>query len=91
MTTITMEIPDTITILFASTDELRQTMYEDLIIEQRQQGKLTLGEAARLLNLTHTEFLGLLGRKGFSFINAAPDEIQEDYQQFHQFMQSATS
>ena len=35
MTTITIEIPDTIATLFATLDELRRTMYEDLVIEQR--------------------------------------------------------
>lgn len=88
MTTITIDIPDTIATLFATIEELRRTMYEDLIIEQRQQGKLTLGEAAKLLGLTYTEFFELLGRKGLSFINATPAEIQEDYRQFRQFMQA---
>ncbi len=91
MTTITMEIPDTIARLFATIEDLRRAMYEDLVIEQRQQGKLTLGEAAKLLGLTYTEFFELLGRKGLSFINATPAEIQEDYRQFQQLMRSTAS
>ncbi len=90
MATITIEIPDTIATLFATFEDLRRTMYEDLVIEQRQQGKLTLGEAAKLLDVTQTEFFELLGRKGLSFINATPAEIREDYRQFRQIMQAKT-
>ena len=88
MTTITMDIPDAVTTLFATIEELRRTRYADLVIAQRQQGKLTLGEAAQLLGVTHTEFLELLGRKGLSFINATPAEIREDERQFRQIMQA---
>jgi predicted HTH domain antitoxin len=82
MATITIEIPDEFANQFASIDEIRRTVYEDFIIEQWQQGKLSLGEAAKLLNLTYVEFFELLGKKGLSFINATPEELQESYQTF---------
>jgi predicted HTH domain antitoxin len=88
MPTITIDIPDVIATQFGDLEDLRRTVYEDLVIEQRQQGKLSLGEAAKLLGLTYTEFFELLGRKGLSFINATPDEIEEDYRQFRQIMQT---
>ena len=87
MATITIEIPDEIANQFESIDEIRRTVYEDFVIEQRQQGKLSLGEAAKLLNLTYAEFFELLGKKGLSFINATSDELQESYQTFRHIME----
>ena len=38
MATITIEIPDAVAQQYSSLDEIRRTMYEDFVIEQRQQG-----------------------------------------------------
>ncbi|MCB0105422.1 MAG: hypothetical protein KDE53_05925 [Caldilineaceae bacterium] len=48
MTLVTLEIPDELAANFANIQELRRALYEDFIIEQRQQGRLSLGEAAEL-------------------------------------------
>ena len=89
MATITIEIPDEIAQHYASLDEIRRTMYEDFVIEQRQQGIFSLGEAAKLLNITYAEFFALLGKKGLSFINATPEEREESSRQFQQIMEHA--
>lgn len=90
MATITIEIPDEIADQYASLDEIRRTMYEDFVIEQRQQGKFSLGEAAKLLNITYAEFFALLGKKGLSFINATSAELDESYRQFQRIMEQTT-
>ena len=82
MTLVTLEIPDELAANFASIQELRRTLYEDFVIEQRQQGRLSLGEAAALLDLTYSEFFMLLGKKGLSFINADRGEIEASYNIF---------
>ena len=82
MATVTIEIPDDLAEQFSSVDEIRRTVYEDFIIEQRQQGNLSLGQAAELLDITYTEFFDLLGKKGLSFINTTSNELDESYQQF---------
>ena len=89
MATITIEIPDDIANQYESLDEIRRTMYEDFVIEQRQHGTFSLGEAAKLLNITYTEFFHLLGQKGLSFINATTDELDQSYQRFTRLMESA--
>lgn len=89
MATITLEIPDELASHFATEEDMRRTVYEDFVIEQRQNGTLSLGEAAKLLNITYTEFFHLLGRKGLSFINATPDELDRSYQRFTRIMESA--
>ena len=77
MATITIDIPDALAAQYSSLDEIRRTMYEDFIIEQRQQGVFSLGEAAELLDMTYAEFFMLLGRKGLSFLNATESELRE--------------
>ena len=87
MATVTIEIPDELAEQFNSVDEIRRTVYEDFIIEQRQKGNLSFGQAAELLGITYTEFFDLLGTKGVSFINATPDELNESYRQFEGIME----
>ncbi len=87
MATVTIEIPDELAEQFNSVDEIRRTVYEDFIIEQRQRGNLSLGQAAELLGITYTEFFDLLGKKGLSFINATPEELNESYRRFEGIME----
>lgn len=89
MTLVTVEIPDELAANFASVQELRRTLYEDFVIEQRQQGRLSLGEAAALLGLSYSEFFMLLGKKGLSFINAEQHDLQTSYNRFRHMMQQA--
>ena len=91
MATVTIEIPDELAEQFTSVDEIRRTVYEDFIIEQRQKENLSLGQAAELLGITYTEFFDLLGKKGLSFINATPDELNESYRQFEQVMEQVNT
>jgi predicted HTH domain antitoxin len=87
MTTITFDIPDEISTQFNNLEELRRTLYEDLIIMQRQCGHLSLGKAAELLGLTYSELFQRLGQKGFSFINATPEELEQSYQRLATLME----
>ena len=86
MPTVTIDVPVDIAERFDTLDDLRQTMYEDFIIEQRQRGNISLGRAAELLGISYGAFFDLLGQKGLSFINASPQERDESYQHFHQLM-----
>ena len=87
MATITINIPDEILDSFENIDEVQKTLYEDFIIEQRQRGIISLGRAAELLGISYTEFFDLLGKKGLSFINATPQEINKSYQNFEKIME----
>jgi predicted HTH domain antitoxin len=91
MTTVTIEIPEEILDHFDDLDEVRRTVYEDFIIEQRQKGNISLGRAAELLDKTYTEFFELLGQKGLSFINAKRKELDENYQRFENVMSQTRS
>lgn len=89
MAKITVEIPDEIVSQFESIEAIRRTIYEDFIIEQRQNGNLSLGEAAQLLGITYTEIFELLGKKGLSFINSTPDELRESNSSFQNLMEQS--
>ena len=91
MPTIFLDIPQDIAETFHDEAELRQTLYEDFIIDQRQQGKISLGRAAELLGITYRDFLSLLGKKGVSFINATTDERHDSYAHFTQVMRESVS
>ena len=87
MATISIEIPDELVESFNNVDELQKTVYEDFVIEQRQNGNISLGRAAELLGITYTEFFDLIGKKGLSFINAPSDELDHSYQKFDKVME----
>jgi predicted HTH domain antitoxin len=91
MTSVTIDVPTDLAEQFATIDDLRQTVYEDFVIEQRQRGNISLGRAAELLGMSYGEFFDLLGEKGLSFINASPQELEDSYQHFHAVMTRATS
>ncbi len=76
MATISIEIPDEILESFNNVNEVRKTVYEDFVIEQRQNGNISLGKAAELLGITYTEFFDLIGKKGLSFINARKEDLK---------------
>lgn len=82
MATITIDIPDELMAQFKSMDEIRRTVFEDFIIEQRQSGKISMGQAAELLGISYTDFFELVGKKGLSFINANQQEIDQSYHQY---------
>jgi predicted HTH domain antitoxin len=88
MATISIEIPDEILESFKDEDEIRKTIYEDFVIEQRQNGNISLGKAAELLGITYSEFFNLVGNKGLSYINASKGELEESYNQFEKMMES---
>ena len=82
-----LTLPDELAANFQSEDELRRTLYEDFIIEQRQVGAISLSKAAELLDLSYQEFFVLLGRKGLSFVNASAEDADESYRAFETLMQ----
>ncbi|OGC05342.1 hypothetical protein A2V82_15060 [candidate division KSB1 bacterium RBG_16_48_16] len=88
MTTISIQIPDDILGNFKNIEEIQRTVYEDFIIEQRQNGNISLGRAAELLGIKYTEFFDLLGKKGLSYINASEGELDESYRAFKEAMRN---
>lgn len=76
MATVKIEIPDDLIEEFNDIEHLQRVVLEDFVIEQRQCGTISLGRAAELLEISYTEFFDLLGKKGLSFANATPRELE---------------
>jgi len=85
---ITIEIPDSIAEQYATWGELKESIYESVVIREFQKGVLTIRESAQILGLTYEGFMEWLGERGLSFITATPQELEESYNNFEKFMQS---
>lgn len=77
---IQLEIPDDIIEEYASVEEMKRNIYEDIIIREFQKGHLSIGRAAKLLGLTYAGFMIWLGERKVSFITATKEELEESYQ-----------
>ena len=86
MPTIIVDIPEDLAANFDDPEAIRKALFEDFVIEQRQRGVISLSKAAELLGLSYAEFVELLGSKGLSPINAAPEDLEESYRRFVEFM-----
>lgn len=86
MPTIIVDIPEDLAANFDNPEAIRKALFEDFVIEQRQRGVISLGKAAELLGLRYAEFVELLGSKGLSPINAVPEDLDESYRRFVEFM-----
>ena len=77
MLAITVDIPDDFAANFATPEAIRQALFEDFFLEQRQRGAISLGQAAELLSLSYPEIFDLLGSKGLSPINASHQALAD--------------
>ena len=82
MTTISIQIPDDILDKFENIEQIQRAVYEDFVIEQRQNGNISMGRAAELLGIKYSEFFDLIGRKGLSYINASREDLEKSHQKF---------
>jgi len=57
MPAITVDIPDDLAANFDTPEAIRQALFEDFVIEQRQRGAISLGKAAELLGISYPEVL----------------------------------
>jgi predicted HTH domain antitoxin len=88
MTTISIQIPDDILDNFENIEAIEKAVYEDFVIEQRQNGNISLGRAAKLLGIKYSDFFDLLGKKGLSYINASVDELDESHRNFKEVLRN---
>jgi len=86
--TITIEVPDSIAEQYVTWEELKDSIYESMVIREFQKGLLTIRESAQILGLTYEGFIEWLGARGLSFVNATPQELEDSYNNFEEFMQN---
>lgn len=71
MKTLTLHLPDQFDM-----DEQEAKMM--LAAKLYEMGKLSIGEAAELVNLSKDAFMGQLANYGVSYFNQSPDELDKD-------------
>ncbi|GEM_PF-728650 len=87
---LTIEIPKEISVHYSTLQELKQTIYEDLVAGEFQKGNLSLRQGAALLGLTYEEFMiNFLGDRQISFINGNPNELAAEFQQEQLWLEEA--
>ncbi len=86
--TIHIEIPDKITENYPSIDELKKSIFVDIVISEYLRGNLTIRESASLLQVTYEGFIELLGQRNISFITANNEELEKSYQYFESFIKT---
>lgn len=71
MTTITLEVPDSLA-------EYQNDTVRFIAAKLYESGKLSLGQAADMARLTKRTFAELLGEYGVSFINYSADDLKDE-------------
>lgn len=86
--TISISVPDAIANEYESPDELKQGLYEDIIVRSFQKGILSIRECAKILGMTYEQFIEWLTERQISFITATEEELDESHARFESFMNS---
>jgi len=77
--TLSVEYPETLPdALHMSRAELEREMRLAMAAKLFETGRLSSGQAARLIGMPRVAFLGELGRLGVSAIQTLPDELEQD-------------
>jgi predicted HTH domain antitoxin len=71
MTTLTLQVPDFL-------EENHSDTVRFLAAKLYESGKLSLGQAAEMANLTKTEFADILSNYGVNYINYSFDDVMAD-------------
>jgi predicted HTH domain antitoxin len=84
MKTITIEIPDDLSLEFAASDEdLSRQFRLAAAIFWYDQGLISQGKGAELAGLTRIEFIDALGRANVSAIQTSVEELRAEVNQAH--------
>ncbi len=59
-------------------NQIQQSINEWLVLSLYTEGKISSGKSANLLNITRLDFLELLRRRGFSYIDFTPEEWKDE-------------
>lgn len=85
--TITFEIPDEIVNNFRDLEEMKNTAFQDFIIEERQRGNISMGKTVEILGKDYSEVVSLLGKYRFPVCNLSRKELEEGSNNLKEFMQ----
>ncbi|MBN1487720.1 MAG: UPF0175 family protein [Anaerolineae bacterium] len=78
-TTFEIRVPSSLLQYGLNQDEIQRRVSEWVVISLFAEGRISSGRAARLLNMSRIDFLGLLRVRGVSYINYTPEELEEEF------------
>jgi predicted HTH domain antitoxin len=78
-TTFEVRVPVPLVRMGLDQREIQRRLSDWLVLSLFTEGRISSGKAARLLNISRTEFLALLQSHGIAYVNYSPDELAEEF------------
>ncbi len=78
-TTFEVRVPVPLVRMGLDQREIQRRLSDWLVLSLFTEGRISSGKAARLLNISRTEFLALLQSHGIAYVNYTPDELAEEF------------
>jgi len=82
MPALSIEIPQIVLNQYGNLDDAKKSIMEDIIIQERQKGMLTIREAAKELNVSYSEYAHILETRGLPLENSTKEERSENFKRF---------
>jgi predicted HTH domain antitoxin len=79
-TTFEVHVPANLLEFGFDRDMIQRYVNEWLVLSLFTEGQISSGKAARLLDITRIEFLGLLRRHSIAYIDYTPEELQQEFE-----------
>ncbi|TES92187.1 MAG: hypothetical protein E3J87_05985 [Candidatus Cloacimonadota bacterium] len=86
--TISIELPESLTRLWKSDEELTKEMKESLILELVRKHKLSFREGAKLLDIVYQDFLDLMSEHDVPMVDYEPGELKEEVKTIDRIMEA---
>lgn len=78
MSTLTIQVPDSLRDLGYSNEEMCREVPILLVLRRFRQGAISSGKAANVLGMTRHEFLDLLGREGIPIYEPTDEQFADE-------------
>lgn len=87
---ITLTLPDELAVEAAQAASPEQWALELILCQLYAEGKITTGQAARLLGVSRVDFMAVLDRRGVPFFDLSAEELAADAANAHRAAESAS-
>lgn len=78
-TTFEVRVPTPLLRFGIDQNEIQRRVNEWLVLSLFTEDHISSGKAARLLNISRVEFLGLLRARGIAYVNYTSDELADEF------------
>ena len=74
-----VNLPNTLRQYGFNQKKVQQQFVEWAVVSLFTESQVSSGKAAKLLNLSRSEFLNLLRERGFAYVDYTPEEMDEEF------------